>query len=132
MSDRTDIYWDLKELNPEAIVYTEYEDAFIGFALKDESTWVACYGNEELEEMITKEVVSSDFIEEALQSLSGKVKESQVQEEVFKLAKTEALQKATDLIQGWTQEKNAPICVFLPKVFAEVEQEEDEIWHYEQ
>ena len=43
MSDGNDIYWDLYELNPDAVIYIEYEDAYVGYTSNAKGFWVAVY-----------------------------------------------------------------------------------------
>ena len=53
MSDGNDIYWDLYELNPDAVIYVEYEDAYVGYTSNAKGFWVAVYDNGAITEAIT-------------------------------------------------------------------------------
>tara|TARA_R100000231_G_scaffold41893_1_gene36560 strand:- start:3253 stop:3681 length:429 start_codon:yes stop_codon:yes gene_type:complete len=112
-----DLYWDLAELNPNAIVYTEYTPAYLGFALKN-NNWVACYDMNVLEGLVAKEIFSDDeeWLKKTFKELDGKVKNTEVQEAVTRLAMIEAGKRASDLVEPWDTQEHAPICVHLPKL----------------
>ena len=38
-----DFYWDLAELNPDAVVFDEFQEAYLGYGYKNGMTPVAVY-----------------------------------------------------------------------------------------
>ena len=120
-----DLYWDLAELNPNAIIYTEYTPAYLGFALRNKTTWVACYDMNVLEGLVAKEIFMDDepWIRKTMKELDGKVKVNEVQPAMERLAFIEATKRASDLVETWLDNENAPICVYLPKLIKALDQE---------
>lgn len=125
-----ELYWDLMELNPKAIIYTEYEEAYIGFANKDSKTWVAVYDAELLSEQLMQQYfVNEEFIEGKLKEADGKIKESELQHYLATVCSIEANNFIVGLSTSWIPEVNAPLMLFSPKVISETEKE-DRIFRY--
>lgn len=131
-SFEAELYWDLKELNPDAIIYPEYHQAYLGFAYKGEK-YVAVYDNTEIENILAGDLVmSQSFVDECLKKLSGKVENDRVQEGVGRLAKIESIKLAADLLNDWDS-PNHPLMLFYPKIVElEIEQNKNEIFKYEE
>jgi len=132
MSDGNDIYWDLNELNPDAIIYTEYENAYAGYTCNHYGIWVAVYDNRAVEESICAGLLATeDFINLCLKEADGKVKESEVQEYIFRLASLEAMKQASQLADSWLKGKNSPFMLHLPEII-QMEEAEDRIFKLEE
>jgi len=128
MSDGNDIYWDLAELNPKAVVYVEYENAYAGYTCNQYGFWVAVYHSESVEETITAGLLAEEkFIDECINKIDGQVKESEVQQAVFKLASIEAMRQASVLADSWMKGKHNPFMLHLPEII-NMEQAEDKIF----
>lgn len=128
MSESNDIYWDLHELNPDAIIYVEYENAYAGYTCNQYGNWVAVYDNRALEETICAGLLAEEeFIDHCINEIDGKVKESEVQQAIFSLASREAMKQASILADSWMKGKNNPFMLHLPEIIA-MEEAEDRIF----
>ena len=128
MSDGNDIYWDLYELNPDAVIYVEYEDAYVGYTSNAKGFWVAVYDNGAITEAITAGLLAEPgFIDQCIKEIDGKVKESEVQQAIFSLASREAMKQASMLADSWIKGKNNPFMLHLPEIIA-MEEAEDRIF----
>lgn len=128
-----EFYWDLKELNPDAIIFEEYHSAFMGFTFINDR-YVAVYDSRELEMVIIKNLIEDPvFIDNCLKKMDGKIENSRVQEGVGRLAKIEAINLSTDLINKWANKENYPVILHYPKIVeAILEQEDNETFKYEE
>lgn len=119
-----DLYWDLADLNPNAIVYTEYTRAYLGFALKN-NKWVACYDINVLEGIVSEDVFMNDeeWINKTLKDLDGKVKVNDIQKAMYRLAFIEGSKRTAELIEPWDSGEHTPIAIHLPKLIQALDQE---------
>tara|TARA_Y100000004_G_scaffold166789_1_gene198810 strand:- start:78 stop:500 length:423 start_codon:yes stop_codon:yes gene_type:complete len=138
--DDSDIYWDLHDLNQDALIEVDYTEAYLGFALNSSGKWVAVYDHKIIEDIEFQNLVQDEsFIDQTLQKLDGEVKQSDVHKAVMKLAKIEAIKSASDFVQTWVGNDNAPLSVHYPKVLeAQLEEQqkmlqeqEDEPYKYD-
>lgn len=124
----SDVYWDLKDLNPDAIVYPEYHDAFIGFTLKN-GKYVAVYDAMGIEEEIAKAYFDDQvFLDKTLREFDGEVPKNDVAELLFRMAKAEAIKVAEKKLFEWDKQENAPVMFFIPKV---AQEDEEEMFKYD-
>ena len=124
----SDVYWDLKDLNPDAIVYPEYHDAFIGFTLKN-GKYVAVYDAMGIEEEIAKAYFDDQvFLDKTLREFDGEVPKNDVAELLFRMAKSEAIKVAEKKLFEWDKQENAPVMFFIPKV---AQEDEEEMFKYD-
>lgn len=124
----SDVYWDLKDLNPDAIVYPEYHDAFIGFTLKN-GKYVAVYDAMGIEEEIAKAYFDDQvFLDKTLKEFDGEVPKNDVAELLFRMAKAEAIKVAEKKLFEWDKQENAPVMFFIPKV---AQEDEEEMFKYD-
>lgn len=131
MSDGNDIYWDLYELNPDAVIYVEYEDAYVGYTSNSKGFWVAVYDNGAITEAITAGLLAEpEFIDQCIKEIDGKVKESEVQQAIFKLASLEAMKQASLLADSWITGNHTPFMLHLPEII-NMEEEADRIFRAE-
>lgn len=127
-----DLYWDLKELNSDAVVYTEYEQAFMGFTLKN-GKYVAVYDSSVIEDIIARGLMENpSFLDHCFKEIDGKIDNKDVPMAVSRLANIEALKVASDLLGEWDNKENYPIMFFLPKVIQQPNDGGDEVFKYEQ
>lgn len=128
-----DLYWDLKELNPDAIIYTEYHDAFMGFTLKN-NKYVAVYEATGVEETIARNLMEDeDFLDDSFTKMDGKIKKSDLAEALSRLAAIRSLELSSNLLGEWDSKENYPVMFFMPKVIkADYEEGKDQIFHYEE
>jgi len=126
-----DLYWDLKELNPDAVIYTEYHDAFMGFTLKN-NKYVAVYDATGIEESIAQELMQDEnFLDESFVTMDGKIEKKNLTEALSRLAKIRSMELSSNLLGEWDSKENYPIMFFLPKVIKSSYGEEgNEIFHY--
>ena len=126
-----DIYWDLKELNPDAIIYTEYHDSYMGFTLK-QGKYVAVYDAIGVEESLAQELMQNEnFLDDSFQTMDGKIEKKNVVEGLSRLAKIKSMEISSSLLRDWDSKENAPVMFFLPKVIkASYEEENDEMFKY--
>lgn len=126
-----DLYWDLKELNPNAVIYTEYHDAFMGFTLKN-NKYVAVYEASGVEESIQKTLMEDEnFLNEAFEQMNGKIKKGNLTEALSRLATIKSIELSSNLLGEWDSKENYPVMFFMPKVIkANYEEGRDEIFHY--
>lgn len=127
-----DVYWDLKDLNPDAQIYVEYHDAFIGFTFKNPK-YVAVYDCRAIENIIAQELMQDEmFLDKAFREMNGKVEKKDLTDVLSRLAKIEAIKGSSELINEWINE-NDPVIFFLPKVIEEQQLDDggEELFRYE-
>lgn len=126
-----DLYWDLKELNPDAVIYTEYHDAFMGFTLKN-NKYVAVYEASGVEGTIAQQLMEDeDFLNDSFIKMDGKIKKSELTQALSRLAAIRSLELSSNLLGEWDTKENYPVMFFMPKVIkADYDEGQDQIFHY--
>lgn len=55
-----DFYWELAELNPDAVVFEEFEDAYLGYATKNGMKPVAIYSYDYIINIVAKSMMEDE------------------------------------------------------------------------
>jgi len=114
-----DFYWQLAEDNPEAVIYEEYEQAFLGVALKNNMTPVAVYDLRVVMGLLVEEIGTDDYVEEYLSDI-----EKTEEDLVSHLLESANNYIETKLLGGEeTDNENYPIFLEIPMLDSRYEEE---------
>lgn len=74
-----DFYWDLAELNPDAVVFDEFQDAYLGYGYKNGMTPVAVYSYDYIINILaTTYIEDPEWCKDRLEGIDDNDEEAQV------------------------------------------------------
>ena len=118
-----DYYWELSELNPDAVVYEEFESAYMGIAVRQGLKPVAMYDIEAILNVIGQNLLRD---EELMQSINEEHEDEQDKVDALYDEATQYFD--ANVVGGMfgTDNENGPIFLQIPDANFDERIEEDE------
>jgi len=118
-----DFYWQLADENPEAIVWDEYREAYLGIAYKNNMKVVAVYDKRVLQGLIIEEMLVDEKFMDAISKELGDNEEAITQYVIQESIRTF---NEKVLMDASSDSENGPIFLDIPYIDSRYEMMEEE------